>query len=161
MCHQGFLLDITEQKQLEEQLRQSQKMEAIGQLAGGIAHDFNNMLTAITGYAELLAYSFDEGDARADDVDQIRKAARHAAALTRQLLAFSRKQVLLPQRVDVNDVVRGLESLLARTLGAEVELDDLARTSRSPPWRPIPTSSRRSCSTLRSTAAMRCRPAAA
>jgi two-component system, cell cycle sensor histidine kinase and response regulator CckA len=122
LCHQGFLLDITEQKELEEQLRQSQKMEAIGQLAGGIAHDFNNMLTAITGYAELLAYSFDEDDARADDVDQIRKAATHAAALTRQLLAFSRKQVLLPQRLDVNEVVRGLESLLARTLGAEVEL---------------------------------------
>ena len=94
--HQGFLLDITEQKQLEEQLRQSQKMEAVGQLAGGIAHDFNNMLTAISGYAELLAYSFDEGDPRAEDVDQIRKAAAHAAALTRQLLAFSRKQVLLP-----------------------------------------------------------------
>ena len=101
VCHQGFLLDITEQKQLEEQLRQSQKMEAIGQLAGGIAHDFNNMLTAISGYAELLACSFDEGDPRADDVDQVRKAAAHAAALTRQLLTFSRKQVLLPQRLDV------------------------------------------------------------
>ena len=122
VCHQGFLLDITEQKQLEEQLRQSQKMEAIGQLAGGIAHDFNNMLTAISGYAELLAYSFDEGDSRADDVDQIRKAAAHAAALTRQLLTFSRKQVLLPQRLDVNDVVRDLETMLARTIGAEVEL---------------------------------------
>jgi two-component system, cell cycle sensor histidine kinase and response regulator CckA len=122
VCHQGFLLDIGEQKQLEEQLRQSQKMEAIGQLAGGIAHDFNNMLTAITGYAELLAYSFDEGDPRAEDVEQVRKAAAHAAVLTRQLLAFSRKQVLLPQRLDVNDVVRGLESMLARTLGGEVEL---------------------------------------
>lgn len=122
VCHQGFLLDITEQKQLEEQLRQSQKMEAIGQLAGGIAHDFNNMLTAITGYAELLTHSFDEGDARAEDVGQIQKAAGHAAALTRQLLAFSRKQVLLSQRVDVNDVVRGLESMLARTLGSQVEL---------------------------------------
>ena len=132
LCHQGFLLDITEQKELEEQLRQSQKMEAIGQLAGGIAHDFNNMLTAITGYAELLAYSFDEDDARADDVDQIRKAATHAAALTRQLLAFSRKQVLLPQRLDVNEVVRGLESLLARTLGADVELTtSLAETLAS------------------------------
>jgi PAS domain S-box-containing protein len=127
LCHQGFLLDITEQKRLEDQLRQSQKMEAIGQLAGGIAHDFNNMLTAITGYAELLAYSFDEDDSRAADVDQIRKAAAHAAALTRQLLAFSRKQVLLPQRLDVNDVVRDLEGMLARTIGAQVEL----RTSLS------------------------------
>jgi PAS domain S-box-containing protein len=122
LCHQGFLLDITEQKQLEEQLRQSQKMEAVGQLAGGIAHDFNNMLTAISGYAELLASSFDEGDPRADDVDQVRKAAAHAAALTRQLLAFSRKQVLLSQRLDVNEVVRGLDSMLTRTLGGEVEL---------------------------------------
>ncbi|MDQ3066088.1 MAG: PAS domain S-box protein, partial [Actinomycetota bacterium] len=120
LCHQGFLLDITEQKQLEEQLRQSQKMEAVGQLAGGIAHDFNNMLTAISGYAELLACSFDEGDPRAEDIDQVRKAAAHAAALTRQLLTFSRKQVLLPQRLDVNDVVRDLESMLARTIGAEV-----------------------------------------
>jgi PAS domain S-box-containing protein len=120
--YQGFLLDITEQKQLEERLRQSQKMEAVGQLAGGIAHDFNNMLTAISGYTELLASSFDAGDPRADDVEQVRKAAGHAAALTRQLLAFSRKQVLLPQRVDVNEVVRGLESLLGRTLGAEVAL---------------------------------------
>jgi two-component system, cell cycle sensor histidine kinase and response regulator CckA len=132
VSHQGFLLDITEQKQLEEQLRQSQKMEAVGQLAGGIAHDFNNMLTAITGYAELLAYSFDEGDPRADDVEQVRKAAAHAAVLTRQLLAFSRKQVLLPQRLDVNEVVRGLESMLARTLGAEVELrTSLAKTLAS------------------------------
>ena len=122
VCHQGFLLDITEQKQLEEQLRQSQKMEAIGQLAGGIAHDFNNMLTAISGYAELLAYSFDEDDPRAEDVDQVRKAAAHAAALTRQLLTFSRKQVLLPQRLDVNHVIRDLEPMLARTIGAEVEL---------------------------------------
>ncbi|MDX6439786.1 MAG: two-component system, cell cycle sensor histidine kinase and response regulator CckA [Gaiellaceae bacterium] len=137
VSHQGFLLDITEQKHLEEQLRQSQKMEAVGQLAGGIAHDFNNMLTAITGYAELLADSFEEGDPRADDVDQVRKAAAHAAALTRQLLAFSRKQVLLPQRLDVNDVLRGLESMLARTLGAEVELttafaDTLARVETDP-----------------------------
>jgi two-component system cell cycle sensor histidine kinase/response regulator CckA len=119
---QGFLLDITEQKQLEEQLRQSQKMEAVGQLAGGIAHDFNNMLTAISGYAELLAYSFEEGDPRAEDVEQVRKAAGHAAALTRQLLSFSRKQVLLPQRLDVNAVLGDLEPMLARTIGAEVEL---------------------------------------
>ena len=132
VCHQGFLLDITEQKQLEEQLRQSQKMEAVGQLAGGIAHDFNNMLTAITGYAELLAYSFDEGDPRAEDVEQVRKAAAHAAALTRQLLSFSRKQVLLPQRLDVNEVVHELESMLTRTLGEDVDLTtSLAETLAS------------------------------
>ena len=135
LCHQGFLLDITEQKKLEEQLHQSQKMEAIGQLAGGIAHDFNNMLTAISGYAELLAHSFDEGDGRADDVDQIRKAAAHASALTRQLLAFSRKQVLLPQRLDVNDVVRDLETMLTRTIGADVEL----RTSLAENVAPVET----------------------
>ena len=122
-CHQGFLLDITEQKRLEEQLQQSQKMEAIGQLAGGIAHDFNNMLTAIGGYADLLALSFDADDSRADDVEQIRKAGAHAAALTRQLLAFSRKQVLRPQRIDVNEVVRDLETMLTRTIGAEVQFE--------------------------------------
>jgi PAS domain S-box-containing protein len=120
VCHEGFLLDITEQKRLEEQLRQSQKMEAVGQLAGGIAHDFNNMLTAISGYAELLASSFEASDPRAEDVDQVRKAAAHAAALTRQLLTFSRKQVLLPQRLDVNEVVRGIESMLTHTLPADV-----------------------------------------
>jgi len=121
VCHQGFLLDITERKQLEEQLRQSQKMDAVGQLAGGIAHDFNNMLTAISGYADLLAASFDGSDPRAADVEQIRKAAGHAAVLTRQLLSFSHKQVLLPQRLDVNEVVRGLESMLTRTLGGHVQ----------------------------------------
>jgi two-component system, cell cycle sensor histidine kinase and response regulator CckA len=121
---QGFLLDITEQKRLEEQLRQSQKMDAIGQLAGGVAHDFNNMLTAISGYADLLALSFEgSGDPRVDDVEQIRKAAGHAAALTRQLLAFGRKQMLRPQRLEVNDVVRDLEKMLARTIGGEVELE--------------------------------------
>jgi two-component system, cell cycle sensor histidine kinase and response regulator CckA len=121
--YQGFLLDITERKELEEQLRQSQKMEAIGKLAGGIAHDFNNMLTAIGGYTELLASSFTAGDPRADDVDQIRKASDHAAALTRQLLAFGRKQMLMPQRLDVNDVVRELERMLLRTIGADVRLE--------------------------------------
>jgi PAS domain S-box-containing protein len=138
LYHQGFLLDITEQKRLEEQLRQSQKMDAIGQLAGGVAHDFNNMLTAISGYADLLAVSFEgENDARADDVEQIRKAAAHAAGLTRQLLAFGRKQVLRPERLDVNEVVRGFEQMLARTIGGEVELEtslaeDLAQVETDP-----------------------------
>jgi len=117
---QGFLLDITEQKALEEQLRQSQKMEAIGQLAGGIAHDFNNMLTAITGYAELIGYSFEDGDPRLDDVGELKRAATHAAGLTRQLLAFSRKQMLLPRRLDVNEIVSSLEPMLRRTIGEQI-----------------------------------------
>ena len=119
---QGFLVDVTERKQLEEQLRQSHKMEAIGQLAGGIAHDFNNMLTAISGYAELLGYSFDAGDPRLEDVGELKRAAAHAASLTRQLLAFSRKELLLPQRLDPNVIVRELESMLRRTIGAQIEL---------------------------------------
>ena len=119
---QGFLVDITERKQLEEQLRQSHKMDAIGQLAGGIAHDFNNMLTAISGYAELLGYSFEDGDPRHDDLGELKRAASHAASLTRQLLAFSRKELLLPQRLDPNLIVRELETMLRRTLGEQIEL---------------------------------------
>jgi two-component system, cell cycle sensor histidine kinase and response regulator CckA len=119
---QGFLFDITERKQLEEQLRQSQKMEAIGQLAGGIAHDFNNMLTAITGYAELLGYSFAEGDTRLDDIGELKRAAAHAAGLTRQLLAFSRKQMLKPQRLHANEVVSELEPMLRRTIGEQIDI---------------------------------------
>ena len=121
-CHQGFLLDITEQKLLEEQLRQSHKMEAIGQLAGGIAHDFNNMLTAISGYAELLAYSFEPGDERLEDIGELKRAAAHAAGLTRQLLAFSRKELLLPQRLDANAIISELEVMLRRTIGEQIEL---------------------------------------
>ena len=124
---QGFLLDVTERKQLEERLRQSQKMDAIGQLAGGIAHDFNNMLTAISGYSELLGTTFDADDPRATDFASLRAAIGHATALTRQLLAFSRKQTLLPQRLDVNEVVRDVESILRRTIPAPIELrTDLA-----------------------------------
>jgi len=120
--YQGFLLDITQHKRLEEQLRQSQKLEAIGQLAGGIAHDFNNMLTAIGGYADLLASSFEPDDPRADDVEQIRRASGHAAALTRNLLSFGRKQVLRPQQLDLNEVVREVQGMLSRTLGDDVTL---------------------------------------
>jgi len=119
---QGFLVDITERKQLEEQLRQSQKMEAIGQLAGGIAHDFNNMLTAISGYAELLGYSFDAGDPRLEDIAELKRAAAHAASLTRQLLAFSRKELLLAKRLDPNAIVHELETMLRRTIGEQIEL---------------------------------------
>nr|MBA3348157.1 hypothetical protein [Actinomycetota bacterium] len=97
------------------------------QLAGGVAHDFNNMLTAINGYAELIGMSFEDGDPRLDDVDELKRATGHAAALTRQLLLFSRNQVLQPRRLDPNESVRELERMLRRTLGEQIELHtDLA-----------------------------------
>jgi DNA-binding NarL/FixJ family response regulator len=103
----------------EEQLRQAHKMEAVGRLAGGVAHDFNNVLTAIFGYAELLLSQFDEGDPRRADVMEIRRAAERAAALTRQLLAFSRRQVMQPRILRLHDVVTGLESLVHQLVGPE------------------------------------------
>jgi hypothetical protein len=114
--------DITQRRQLEEQLRQSQKMEAIGQLAGGVAHDFNNILTAIHGYADLLGAELPPKDPRLEDVEEIRKAARRAAALTRQLLAFSRKQVLEPRVLDVNDLVENMDKMLRPLLGENIQL---------------------------------------
>src|SRR6184192_1241387 len=97
-------------------------MEAVGRLAGGIAHDFNNLLTVITSYGDLLLEDLAPGDSRRDDVDQIRKAAEGAAALTRQLLAFSRQQVLEPKVVDLRAVLAGTEKLLRRLIGADVHL---------------------------------------
>jgi len=114
--------DITERKHLEDQLRQSQKIEAVGQLAGGIAHDFNNLLTAITGYADLLFEDLGAQDPRRADLEEIRKAARRAASLTQQLLAFSRKQVLQPQVLDLNQVVANAEKLLQRLFGEHIAL---------------------------------------
>src|SRR5206468_3005160 len=105
----GVSTEITERKRLEEQLLQSQKMEAVGQLAGGVAHDFNNILTAILGYADLLAADLPAADRRLEDVDEIRKAARRATALTRQLLAFSRKQVLEPRVLGLNELVDNMD----------------------------------------------------
>jgi PAS domain S-box-containing protein len=114
--------DVTERRQLEDQLRQAGKMEAVGQLAGGVAHDFNNILTAILGYADLLAEGLPAADQRREDLEEIRKAAQRAAALTRQLLAFSRKQVLEPRALDVNVLVDNMDKMLRPLLGENVEL---------------------------------------
>ncbi len=128
----GFIAvqnDITGRKLLEERFRQTQKMEAVGHLAAGVAHDFNNLLTAILGYTDLLANRFDAGAAPLEEVDEIRKAAESAATLTRQLLAFSRNQVLEPARMDVNEVIGKMRRMLQRLVGEKVELitvlDDL------------------------------------
>ncbi|HXT23068.1 MAG TPA: ATP-binding protein [Thermoanaerobaculia bacterium] len=116
------LRDVSQQQQLEEQLLQAQKIEAVGQLAGGVAHDFNNLLTVILGYCELAELRVEEGTGVRGDLAEIRRAAARAAALTRQLLAFSRKQVLQPEVVSPNDEVRELELMLQRLLGDSVEL---------------------------------------
>ena len=118
----GMAEDVTEQRQLEEQLRQSQKLEAIGRLAGGVAHDFNNMLTAIGGYTALALEQAETGSTLRGDLDEIRKATDRAALLTRQLLAFSRKQVLIPELLNLNDVVLELEAMLRPLLGEDVTL---------------------------------------
>lgn len=118
----GVSRDITERKQLEDQLRQSQKMEAIGQLAGGIAHDFNNLLTVIDGYIELLYSRIDEISPHQNWVNQIRKASERAGSLTRQLLAFSRRQILQPKPLDLNQLVKEMSILLKRLIGEDVEL---------------------------------------
>jgi two-component system, cell cycle sensor histidine kinase and response regulator CckA len=114
--------DVTDRLRLEEQLRQSQKMEAIGQLAGGVAHDFNNLLTAILGYCNLILEEVPTDAAMRQDLEEIRSAGERAAALTRQLLAFSRRQMLQPQTLDVNDLIRQIERLLRRLISEDVQL---------------------------------------
>jgi PAS domain S-box-containing protein len=114
--------DVSERRALEDQLRQAQKIETVGRLAGGVAHDFNNLLTAIIGHAELLSDYFAPADPRAVEIAGIRHAADLAAGLTRQLLAFSRKQVLQPAVLDVNDVVDKARLILRRLIGEHIDL---------------------------------------
>jgi PAS domain S-box-containing protein len=118
----GIARDVTELKRLEEQLLQAQKMEAVGQLAGGIAHDFNNLLTVINGYSQVVFSHLRAEDPSREMLAQIQKAGERAANLTRQLLAFSRKQMLQPQIVNLNDVLAELHKLLNRLIGEDVDL---------------------------------------
>ena len=140
----GIMIDVSDRRsaeaaleESEERLRQSQKMDAVGRLAGGIAHDFNNLLTAITGYNDFLLKQLGEGHKLHREATEIKKAARRASALTNQLLAFSRQQVLMPQVLDLNAVVADMEEMLRRVIGEDVELvvakgDDLGAVKADP-----------------------------
>ncbi len=115
-------LDVTDRKQLEEQFRQAQKMEAVGRLAGGIAHDFNNLLMVIQGYGDLLAERLQTGDPLRRNAEQIQMAAQRATSLTQQLLAFSRKQMLAPKVLNIQTVVADMEKILRRLIGEDIAL---------------------------------------
>jgi PAS domain S-box-containing protein len=133
----GMSRDISERRRMEEELRQAQKMEAVGQLAGGVAHDFNNLLTAIRGFTDLLARSVEPDDPRRKDIGEILKATERAAALTRQLLAFSKRQVLRLEPINVNSVVEDMTKIIRRLLGesatVETALDPCLWTVRADP----------------------------
>src|SRR6185503_14297359 len=118
----GISMDVTERRTLEAQFQQAQKMEAVGRLAGGVAHDFNNLLTVILGFCELLLDDRDPDDPRQADIEEIQKAGTRAAGLTRQLLAFSRKQIIEPTLLDLNVVVADMRSMLGRLIGEDVKV---------------------------------------
>jgi two-component system cell cycle sensor histidine kinase/response regulator CckA len=119
LCH---VIDTTERVELEAQLRQAQKMDAVGRLAGGIAHDFNNLLTVIGAHSAFLSESINSGDVRHENAEEIQKAATRAAGLTRQLLAFSRKQILKPALLDLNAIIESTGKMLGRLLGEDIEI---------------------------------------
>jgi two-component system, cell cycle sensor histidine kinase and response regulator CckA len=114
--------DVTERRRLEEQLHHSLKMEAVGRLAGGVAHDFNNLLMIINGYSQMLLGEMAVGDPARSDLEEVVKAAERAADLTKQLLAFSRRQIVQPELLDLNSLVRNLERMLKRVIGEDIEL---------------------------------------
>ena len=115
-------IDVTERQKLESQLRHAQKMDAIGSLAGGVAHDFNNLSSVILGYTSLILEAVKPGDPLRHDVDEVRKAGQRATDLTRQLLTFSRQQVMTPEALNLNSVVLEMETLLRRLIGEDIEL---------------------------------------
>jgi PAS domain S-box-containing protein len=119
----GFARDITERRALEEQLRQSQKLEAIGRLAGGVAHDFNNILMSIMGAADLLLMQLGPNDAARDEANEIKQSVDRGAGLTRQLLAFSRRQAVRNRIFALGDIVRGMDTMLRRLIGPEIEFE--------------------------------------
>lgn len=116
------IADISQTKRLEAQFQQAQKMEAVGRLAGGVAHDFNNLLTSIMGYADLMLMDLAEDDPFRKDLEQIKGGAQRSALLTRQLMAFSRKQILQPVVLDLNELIRGFVKMLERLIGEDVGL---------------------------------------
>jgi nitrogen-specific signal transduction histidine kinase/CheY-like chemotaxis protein len=119
----GLIVDVTDRRHLEEQLVQSQKMEAIGRLAGGIAHDFNNLLTGILGYARFAMSSLPENASARADIMEIERAGARAAALTSQLLAYARRQIIAPRVISLNDLVQGTDSMLRRLIGEDIALE--------------------------------------
>src|SRR6201987_1991087 len=128
----GVALDITDRKHLADQLRVSQKMQAVGELAGGVAHDFNNLLMIVKGHAEMLLERIADSSSARHNLEQIQGATERAATLTRQLLAFSRKQVLQPKVLDLNDVVAGMIKMFARVIGENIDLAFLPASKLAP-----------------------------